>query len=258
MKAVADSFANADKVLSELFEFEQVALDMTEQLDTYANIGNGRSLPRFITETSVALKQLLVKDFSLSYPNIQGLVENGNSASLSLGRLHDAIFKFNQVQQEVHKANCVIMVDVKRSELVEKLKDVVGDICVFIVIQYSLNRVADGELPVSIMSHCERVGITPEVLYGVMIDTLKNEGRSWYAYESISPVYQDFMDYDSSFLAECEDNMYPISDEMAQSLINGDADLSYIRGLLLTKVKDMVEEEVNVTPSTLLAQMRLD
>lgn len=258
MKVVADSFTNADKVLAELFEFEQDVEQMMESLEPYAVAGNGRALPRFISETSVKLRQSLVGDFVMSFPNINSLVENGNTASGSLGRLHDAIFKFDTVQKAVYAKKCVITVDKEREELCDKLRDVIGDICVFIIVQYSLYQLDTGSIPVSIHAHCEKNGVSPDVLFGIMKEMLAGAERSWYAYEPVSPMYTALNECDPIFLNECEEEMYPLTDEMAQKIVEGDMDVAYARSLLVAHSRSMTEREVDVTPSTLLEQMKLD
>lgn len=258
MKAIADSFTNADKVLAELFAFERIVEEIAAETDPYPVGGNGRPLPRFITETSVALRKKLVKDFAIAYPNIHSLVENGNSADVSLGRLHDACYKFNQVQQAIYKANCVIMTDDIREDMREKLNDVVGDLCVFIITQYGLYKLEGGVVPMSIHAHCEKYGMTPDVLYGSILGIMEEVDRTWYAYEPMSPVYNDLMEADPVFLSECEENMYPLTDDMAKKIIDGTMDSAYARSLLMAHMKDMIEKDVDVTPASLLSQMRLE
>lgn len=258
MKVVSDSFPHADKVLEELFEFMSSAETMKEHLIPYSIGGNKRALPRFITETSVALRQSLISDFVISFPSIHSLVENGNTESMSLSRLHDAIFKFDVVQKAVHKANCVIMADDDRSQLCEKLNDVIGDLAVFTIVQYNLYKLDTGDVTVSVHAHCEKVGITPDILLGSLTDMLAEAGRTWYAYEPISPLYDALDACDPVFMAECEEALYPLTDAMATKIVDGDMDIAFARSQFAAHMKNMVEEELNVTPTTLLEQMRLD
>ena len=258
MKTVANTFKNADALLRELLAFEGVAMDMWRECAPYHKAGNGRTLPRFITDTSVALKGLLVGDFSRAYPDIHYVVENGDGGTdASFGRLPEALYTFDAVQKEINGKNCVLMDDKTREAISEKLALVVGDIVVFTAVQFGLHRIEVGEVMLAVQSHCERVSISADVFYGLLLQDMKEVGQSWYAYEALSPYCAAINEFDPVFVAECEENLFPLSDSMAASLLNGEVDLVYARTVMNEYTKGSEEHDVDVTPSTLLSKMKL-
>lgn len=256
-KVVADTLPKADKVLSEVLNFMEVAQTLCSAVAPYSIASEGRMLPRFIAETSTEMKNNLVKDFAIYFPNLQELVEDGTGSGLGVGRLHDACYVFNQAQQAIYKAGCVLKGDEEREAIYEKLHTVIGDIAVFVCIQFGLYHLDTGEVQLAISKHCERCRITPEVFYGVMQQTLQDVERSWWAYEVISPMYTALNDFDPTFVSECEESMYPLTDEMAKRIVEGELDVAEARGTLVEHMKTLVETDVDVTPATLISQMRL-
>lgn len=258
MKVIADFSPKAEQILLELITFEAKAKEIESLVAPYAVAGNGRPLPRFVTETSVALRGSLVKNFGRSFQALQDLIENGYGSNAGVGRLHEACYLFNQVQQEIHAANCVLMNDEKRQELQNKMRDVVGDIVVFMAIQYQLYAVHTGNVMLSIQKHCERIKLTPEVFYGVLLQDMEDVERSWYAWEVISSLYGALNDFDPVFVAECEENLYPLSDEMASDILNGVLDVAAARGMLMEHMKTIEVSDVDVTPTSLVSKMKLE
>lgn len=257
MKIVADTLPNADKVLVELLGFMSSAQTLADASAPYALASNGRPLPRFIAETSVALKDALVSDFAMYYPALQGLIENGDGGTQSMGRLHNACYSFNQGQQAVHAAKCMLKDDAVREKVMEAFRTAVGDIVVFICIQFGLHNLDSGEVSLAVSKHCERCKLTPDVFYGILKQTLQDVERSWYAYEVMSPMYQPLNDFDPVFVAECEENLYPLSDEVAKKIVEGELDVAEARGTLTEHMKNMVETDLEVTPATLVSRMQL-
>lgn len=257
MKIISDSFKNADNVLLDLQEFKSIMMDMSDFIAPFEEAANGRTFPRFVSETSTGLRKSLIKDFEVRFPAIKTLVSDGMSEKRGLSRLHDACFKFKEVQDSIYKAKCMVLDDEVRADLSCKLFDAVADVLVFIITQYSLNTLGNGEIVMSVQNYCEHQNITPDVFYGQLLQELKWTGRSWYAYESISPYYAELMEMDSVFVSECEENFYPLNDELAVKLLNGDVDVAYVRGLMLESNSSSEEIEVDMTPATLISQMRL-
>lgn len=258
VKVVADSLPNAEAVLTEALGFMEAVDMLREAVAPYSLNGNGRTLPRFIAETSVLLKQRLIKDFSVFFPSISNLIENGAGSTAGMGRLHDACYFYNKVQKEIHNNGCMLKSDDIRGELYEQLQTITGDIIVFICIQYGLYALDSGEVTMAISKHCERCKFTPDVFYGVLIGTLEEVDRSWYAYEPISPMYQALNEFDPNFASECEESMYPLTDAMAKDLVEGRVDVAKMRAVLVKFNKETCQVDVDVTPATLVSQMRLE
>lgn len=258
-KVIADTFTNAGAVLGELVEFMNVAHDMYDALQPYSKASGGRTLPRFITETSISLRQCLIEDFSMRFPNIESLVVNGEGASeSSYGRLHDACYIFNDVLHKVSEANCVFTSDDSREKMLNKLANVIGDLAVFICVQFSIKTSTEEELIYrSVQEHCDKMGISVDVFYSLLLQELEDVGRSWYSYEPISPLYQSFQDYDPILFNECEEALFPLTDDLTSKLLAGTISVPAVRGMMLEFSKGTEETEVQVTPATLISQMKL-
>lgn len=258
MKVVADSFDNAGELFRALLGFEDQAMEMWKQVQPFSKAGNGRALPRFVTETSVQLHKLLVSDFSMMYPSIASVIENGlGGTDASFGRLHDAVYQFNAAQQTLHAKNCVVMADADRQKLTEQLSQVVGDLVIFTIVQFGLFRLEQGEVTLAVQEHCEAAGMSPDVLYGILQQEMEEVGQTYYAYEALSPYCVALNELDPNFVAECEEILFPLTDAMAEQILDGTVDLPYVRGLLLDAQKGHKEVEVNVNPETLISQMQL-
>ncbi len=257
MKTIADTLPNADKVLTELLGFMESAQALAEASAPYAIASNGRALPRFIAETSTALKKALIPDFARYFPSLQDLVENGAGGTQSMGRLHNACYMFNQGQQVVHAAKCMLKDDNIRQKVTDLFRTTVGDIAVFICIQFGLHNLDSGEVTLAISKHCERCRLTPDVFYGILKQTMEDVERSWYAYEVMSPMYGPLNDFDPVFLAECEENFYPLTDDIAKRIVEGEVDVAEVRGTLVEHMRNTIETDVDVTPSTLVSRMQL-
>lgn len=258
MKVVSDKIANGAQIFSELLEFEQVARELCRLTDTYANAGNGRPLPRFVTETTMGLKKSLIKEFGTYFPALHEMIENGKSSDSGMARINDALYAFGGAQREIFAANCVLFADDKRAEIFSQLARAVGDIVVFICIQFNLYNLESGEISMAVQTHCDRCGITPDVLYGLLLQDMRDVGQTWYAFEVMSPLYQDLLDFDPIFAAECEEHMYPLTDAIAQTLISGEQDVAVVRGYLLKYSESTIEKEVNITPAGLISRMKLE
>ena len=87
MKTIADTLPNADKVLTELLGFMESAQALAEASAPYAIASNGRALPRFIAETSTALKKALIPDFARAFAQCLLYVQSG-SAGCTCGEVH--------------------------------------------------------------------------------------------------------------------------------------------------------------------------
>lgn len=260
MKIVADSFTGAAATLRELRDFEIRVYDMYTAAAPYSVGANGRTLPRFVVETTQELQGYLVKNFTISFPAIQALVVNGEGATENAySRLHDALYLFNEVQRTLQQRGCVLPDDASRKEIQGKLARVIGDIVVFICVQYDLkSAIETGDTYQSVASLCEKQGITVSVFRDLLMQDLLDMGECWYAYETVSPYYQALQEFDAVLAAECEDALFPLTDEMAKKLLDGEIDVPYVRMLLNDFVKDSKEVDVEVTPATMMSKMNLE
>ena len=258
MKTVVDVFKDPSKVLSDLLSFEEVAKSMAAEVAPFSIAGKGRALPRFIAETSQAIRKLIVHDFSMSFPAISEIVTNGEGLDSSYDRLHDACFAFYEVQDYVTKQNCVVRDDKQRTELYNKMCRIIGDLVVFTCTQFGLYKLDSGEIQLSVKQYCEKCNITPEVLYGLLLQDMEDVGQSWYAYEIMSPLYKAMMDFDPVFTEECEEELYPLTDAMAQNLLDGSVDVVALRGMFLEKYKGSIQKDSDLSPASLISMLKFD
>ena len=257
MKTVPDTIKNAEAVLDALLDFKCVAQNLALSVAPFEVEGNGRTLPRFIVETSVAMKESLVHDFGNRFPALSTYITNGEGISNS--RLHDACFNFNIAQREILKHNCVIKDDATRQNIFDRLNLTVADIIIYTCMQFDLMSLADGQITVAVQSHCERTKISPDVFYGILMQDLCDTGNTWFAYEKISPRYSDFMEFDAVFASECEEAFFPITDADADKLIYGEVPLDKYRIKLNKFLRRTVETDKDeVSPSSLVSMMKLD
>ena len=258
MKIVSDSFKDADKVLADLLTFEDVAKGIADNIAPFAIGGKGRALPRYVVETSQALRPLLVKDFSMYFPAISAIVINGEGDDQSYSRIHDACFIFHEVQTIISENHCVIRDETLRKDLYDRMCKVVGDIVVFICIQFKLYRLEDEEMMLSISRYCESTNVSADVFYGLQLQTLGDYKQSWYSYEVLSPYYSAMVDFDPIFLAECEENFYPLTDDLSAKILDGTLDIPSLRGKFLEMSANTEISETRETPMSLIEKMKLE
>lgn len=254
MKVIRDLFNDADSMLSELMAFEAVTVELAKNAAPYAIGGNGRSMPRFLAETSTEMRKLLVHNFSLTYPAISAAISNGKLASGSSTRLFDACTTFDAVQRQINDAKCLLKTEADRQTVYDRLCQVVGDLVVFTLIQYQLDLLPE-EVTMSVASWCERSGITTDVFYGLLLQDMKTHGQSWYAWEPISPLYEDMIAFDMALVSECEEAFYPLTDETAELLVSGKMSINTLRNQLAAFMSDMEVVETTDSPTEMLKRM---
>ncbi len=266
-KVIADEFHNASATLLELLDFESVALKFYENLLPFSSCTERVSLPKYIVNTSTELHKLLITDFGQYFPTIKRLLVDGKgNTEHSFWRIQDACFRFSNIQQAVYEKGCKILDDAIREDLSEEMSTVVSDLVVFIAIQFGLYTADQSEVYRSVEEYCDANGVTVDVLYGTLLSDLESVEGSWYAFEPISPCYQDVMRLDPTFLDECEENTYPLTDDVAMKIINGDMTLNAARKLMyssgskseLVTGNDGEEGFKSFSPARLIESMKLD
>lgn len=258
MKTVKDTIDNAEALLKELLDFQDVAKGLRKECSLFKDANNGRKPARFVAETSTAMQKLLVREFAFAYPAISKLIENGKDASDgSFARLHDACFQFNEAQQTLFKRHCVLPDDASRSEVSSKLDKTIGDISIFIIVQFQLYNTGSDEVTLAVDKLCSAQGITAEVLYGLLVQDMRDAGQQWYAYEVCSPLYDDMCRFDITIVEQCDAVQFPLTDELAEKLVSGEVDIPYLQGLIQDMERNSPEQSIDETPFDMLSSMEL-
>ena len=240
MKIIEDSVRNEEKVVRQLLDFLHLAKGLSEQTASFEKAGAGRKLPRFIAETAQGIQKYLVEDFGVEFPDINSIISNGEMSGGVSQRLHDACYKFGNVQKELQAENCVLRFDDLRERITDTLMDVVSDLAIYIIAQFSLHT-ANDDVELGVHKVCELKGITKGVLYGSLLEIQENTGKDIYAYEPISPVYQLLLEADPVFVEECSDAFFPLTKEMAEKIIYGEVTLETAREQLSDYIKESIE-----------------
>lgn len=259
MKAKADTFRDAYSTLQELRMLETTVYDIYVAMSPYKEADTSDSLPRFITRTSMELQGLIVKDFEKAFPSISALVINGSGPNNeSFGRIHDACYTFDKFQRTALEQHCVFRSDKERIEARKGLGRVVADLCVFTCVQFELYKAQeDDTVMVSVKEYCDRQGIGVDVLYSLFLQDLQDVGEEWAAYEQISPLYGAMEEFDPILMNECEEALFPLTDDMAEKLLDGVIDAAYIRGLIVEHLKGEQDINEKILPIDLIKKMKL-
>lgn len=260
MKTIADVSKDAGSMLTELFDFKDTAKRLVAACGPYTKYANGRPLPKFVTETSMEMRKYLVQNFQTAYPHLAGMVEDGlGSSDAGFQRVHDACYKFNEAQRAIVDKKCVLMNDADRNAICAKLNQAIGDVVVFILIHFDFASVREERgVMLCVQSSCEAKGITPEVLYALLLQDLDDSGEMWYSYEPISPMYKALQEFDSAFMEECATCDFKLTDAITERLVCGELDIAAVRGACLEGAAATQEQEVNLTPSGLISAMNLN
>ena len=260
MKTIADPSKDAGSLLTELFDFKNTAQGLVRAAGPYTKYANGRPLPKFVAETSAEMRKLLVKNFRTVFPFWSGLVEDGlGSSDAGFQRIHDACYQFNEAQRVLVSKNCVLMTDNDRRSVCDQLNQAIGDVVVFILIHFDFTSIREEKgVMLCVQSYCEAHGITPEVLYALLLQDLDDAEQSWYSYEPISPMYRILQEFDSVFMEECSTCNFKLYDNMTERLVSGELDIAAVRGACLEGASASQEREGNMTPSSLISAMNLD
>ena len=257
MKIIADTLTDAEGVLTALQDFIEDAKSLSIAAAPFEIAAEGRTLPRFIAETTVALKTGIVKDFKSKYPSLAVFVVNGSGNSNN--RLHSAMVNFDHAQRLIVANRYVLKDDTIRQTIYDILQSVVADLVVYTINEFKLYEVGDtGNIFLSVNNFCEKRRFTVDVFYGLLLQTLDDTGLQWYAYEPTSPMYSMLQEFDPAFATECEEAMFPLTDADAKRLVYGEVSIDTYRAKLNRYLLENKEEEKKVSPFSLVGKMSLE
>lgn len=261
MKVIPDSSKNAYNLLKEVHCLVNRELIASEWLAPYGPEAkkNYPSLPTYIMAGKEALANSQLANFDANYPTIKEVLANGESVDDGGKRLHDAIYKLGAANASLSKANYLVKLDAERTAIREQLLESAGDLIIYLIVQYELDKSMDGEVKLSVNALCEKEGITPAVLYGELLNQLEHTGVQVYGYESISKWNEQLLDIDPVFVAECEENNFPLTEDICQQICEGKLPIPEARNLLASFLRESEEKEVDgITPTNMIARLNLE
>ncbi len=261
MQVIADTIKNADSVLAELLSLiskTSILCEATTPLREAMKTSTTRkSPPVYVAETGKRMKENFIEDFGAEYPTVSSGISNGRLGHASY-RLHDGIYKLGTVLITIKNRKFMVMSDDERTELHDSLLDAVADFAIYTVIAFQLHLASGDQCTLAVSKVCERRQVKPAILYGEMLQIIEGTGRKYYAYEQLSPVYADMLAIEPAFLAECEEQQLPLTEEMALEILSGELMTAAALDQLLKQNSDMESHEVDVDPVSLISRMCLE
>lgn len=259
MKIKEDTLPKAKEVLSELISIQQSLYRMREALcpfDADAKQTYG-SLPKFLVARRAVLQSYAIKGFSVQYPHVNLMISDGMNDDAGMFRLHDGVYKLGQAMQALQACKFMVKTDAECMDIHTYVSKSLADFTVFVITQYGLAD-TDEYVLLSVSDYCGREGMTPEVFYGSQLTLLEATGESVYGYESISPYKDDLLDIDATFVAECEEANFPLTDTVSKAIISGELPIAEARGQLQTWLEQMEQKEVKgITLRNMVQKMNL-
>lgn len=258
MKVIADTIKNADAVFAELNAFSNTILELYRDTMEYSRTDRKDPLPRFVSNTTLGMKSHLVYNFSAQFPNIASLIINGQGGgSGEVARLYTGCFNFNEGQKAVQSKKCIFLSDADRTPVNTAFGTAAANIIVFLCSQFKLYDY-DNEVYMSVHKYCEQQGVTPGVLYDLLQGSLLEVGGTWCAYDTMSPLNAAMEDLDPIFLEECRDAGFPLTDELASKILDGELTVAIVRGNLDAYKSGEEEIEGEGTLSSFVDSMSLE
>ena len=234
VKIVPDKLKNASQVLFESYSLLHVLLDAYYWSQPFKlQKANYPTLPKYVVASKAGLEKCGLASFDVNYPALCAMTNNAENSEDSSKRLLDGLSSIGTVKKKYIQNKFVIKTDEDRLSICEELIGAIGDLAIYMVIQFELNR-ADGCELLSVSELTGRLNITQDVLYGEMLSIMDKFSQYPYGYEPISKYYADLLDTDAAFVAECADCGFPLTDDKCVEVLSG------VTGLV--KVKKEVEE----------------
>lgn len=259
-KVRENNLADANKLIVELDSLLFEVNEARTYLTPFSDVSRAEhpNPMKYVLETKAKLQNVCLGHFAARYPALQNLIETGGACSDASARLNDAIYKLGSVNTALIECNNLVKSDQVRKDLRSQCEDIIGDLCVYIIVQFELYK--DNASPfLAVSEFTETRGFSVDVYYGMLLKMMEEVGQQYYGYEVLSPMYGTMADIDESLLAEAEEAYYPLTDELCEKIISGEIPLPVIRGMIHEYKKTVSYEDVDgVSPLTILKNMHLE
>lgn len=257
-KVIEDIMPRAEDVLAETVDLIYQVFHASEWLRPFGKWAQEKfgSLPQYLAQSAAGLKAANIAGFDFNYPALSYVVANGQSNDEGMRRLHDGLYRLGQFHNTLVEHKYLVKFDTEREELLKQAKQVVGDLAIFVITQYKLYE--DGGHYMSVVSYCEKQGVSPSVFYGDMLMKMAWADAAPYGYELISEWRQPLLDVDPVFVAECEEHGFPLTSELSQQVVSGTLPVAEARDLLAQFLQQSEETTVEgMTPANMISRMNL-
>lgn len=259
-KIVEDPVQNGSSVISEVTELISELWDAVYWLyPTNSQVARREGGPaKYVVASRTALSRSVFSGIEARYPCTFGLVMDGRISDAGAPRLTDAIYKLGNAVQEMKRLKCLIKSDADRASLRDLISQAIGDLVVFLIIQFKLYD-QETEVYMAVANYASGKDVSPDVVYGELLDWLATTKQSVYGFEICSRYYTKLQEMDAVFLAECEEYFFPLTDDLCEGLVSGNLLISDVRSQLTAFKKGSIEEEdEKITPDNIIKRMQLD
>lgn len=261
MKVVSDKYNEAYPLLREVVSLTEELLAAAEWLEPYGPAHRDKypSLPTYIVAGRKHLANARIAKFDINYPTIKRVVANGCANSDASKRLNDAVYYLGSVNEQLVACGYLIKLDSDRQRAQELLLKSAGDLVIYLMSQYEIDKCLDGEVRLSVNTLCEERKVSPSVFYGELLSWLERTGVEVYGYESLSPWNEPLLEIDPVFVAECEENSFPLTEDICKRIVDGKLTIPDARALLVKFLRESEEVEVtDMTSTNMIARLKLD
>lgn len=252
-KVIKDFVPNATQVLMEVCDMINVCTNIVDALVPYKR--SEGSLAKFLTQRTNKLKKLVTSEFESIYSAVSGVLVNGLGDSAPRNRLAQAIYRYRELNKGILECKCVVKSDADSGRYRALASSTVGDLAVYVILQYKL-YVDDGTVTMAIEDICNKSNVTPDVFYGTMLALMEESGAKFYVYEEASNLYGAMTYQFEALLNEAEENRWEFTEDMAQSLLDGEISLQECRRKLSVQV-EVMEERKDINFKTLVQNMNI-
>lgn len=257
-KVLEDVMPMAEEVLAETAELIDQVFNAAQWLRSFGKEQKEQygTLPQYLAQSVAGLKSACIAGFDINYPALSRVVANGQNGDEGMRRLHDGLYRLGQFHNTLAEHKYLVKFDEEREELYKQAKQIVGDLAIFVITQYKLYE--DSGHYMSVVSYCEKHGVSPSVFYGDMLIKMEWADAEPYGYELISEWRQPLTDVDPVFVAECEEHGFPLTSALAKQIVDGTLPVAEARDLLAQFLQQSEETTVEgMTPANMISKMNL-
>lgn len=253
-KIVADNIVNAEGVLSDAYALMEKAARIEDALNMKA-VPQGVPLRKVITDKAKVFKDEYVKAFANTFEHLSVFIENGTGNQSAVRRLHEAVYNFKYVNEQLCKLNFVL----KDTKLMNKLHTymgtAVGDMAAFILMQYRLYQDNQG-ISKAVDAYAYRIGVSVDVFTGWLFQRLEQHG-GWMVYEEPSPLYVTAMQECGPLMEDCQRNGWQLTADLLDDILSERKSVEEVRRHLLETMSEVVPLDRDISLVALAGNMNL-